>query len=264
MRTSDAVESYLGCRTPKTLLFGETSALRRGKKVRREDQKGVHLALMAVKGQGEGRKRTSDAVLGGAGLRLGRLLPRQLFANMPELGVARRPVDMNKVAGIDSPMVNDARRFEVVERITKRGTKTRQRSCAASASVADNCNARGKILRMAFKPKLQPPRQILLAQVLPRRPIVECVARRHEKGDETRIQAVRPMAFVRNFAVILQSVVDQMPKIFKLFRLDDNGTLEQALKIGSKLFMLALARAPAKNAQDCVRRNNNSFAERSP
>jgi hypothetical protein len=79
---------------------------------------------------------------------------------------------MNEVALIDSPIMNDTRRFEIIKGGFKFTLEIAQRCVAASASVADRLNARGEVLGVAFKPKLQPSRQILLAELLAAFPIV--------------------------------------------------------------------------------------------
>ena len=52
------------------------------------------------------------------------LTPRLLLANVAQLRIARRPVDVNEIARIYSPIVNDARVLQVVERDAKGGAKT--------------------------------------------------------------------------------------------------------------------------------------------
>src|SRR5271155_1006339 len=106
--------------------------------------------------------------------------------------------------------MNNARRFQVVERFAKPATKKTQILIHAPAPLTDHLNARGKVLRMAFKPKLQPSGQVFLAELLAGLPVVQGVAIGREQRHEARIEPVSPMALVNRLAGVLKGVVYQM------------------------------------------------------
>ena len=137
-----------------------------------------------------------------------------LLADMADLRVARRAVDVNEIAGVDRPMMDDSGLAKPFERFAQLLAETAQGAVRAAAARADGFDPGGEILCMAFEPELQPARQILLAELLARLPVVEGVAVGREQRDEAGIEAVDPMALVDGLARVLQGVVDQMPDIF--------------------------------------------------
>ena len=95
--------------------------------------------------------------------------------------VARCPVDMNEVARVDRPVMNNPCLTETVKGFAQLLPEAAQRSVRAAAPRADRLDAGGEVLGVAFEPKLQPARQILLAELLAGLPVVQGVAVRREQ-----------------------------------------------------------------------------------
>ena len=128
------------------------------------------------------------------------------------------------------------------------------RSRIVSTPVAKFCG-------VAFKPKLQPPRQILLAELLAGLPVVQGVAVRREQRHEARIEAVGPMPLMDGLPRVLKGVVDQVAEILQAIGADGDGARHEPVHVRPELVMLAFAGAAAKGAQDRVRRDYNGLTK---
>ena len=82
-------------------------------------------------------------------IRASRLLAGLFLEDMGDLRIARRAVDVNPIAGVDHPVVNDPGLFETVEGFAKLLPEAAQRSVGAAAACADGGDAGRKILGMA-------------------------------------------------------------------------------------------------------------------
>jgi len=192
-----------------------------------------------------------------------RLFTRPFLEDVGNLGVARRADDMNKVAGVDRPIMDDRGLFEAIKGLAQLLPEAAAASRLCCRTACGSSPRPWQNSAHGFRAKVAASGQVFLAEHLAGLPVVQGVAARREQCHEAGIETVRPnAACVRAHGYLAAHRRPGGRYIRDSVGADSDGARHETIHVRPELVVLALAGAAAKSAQDGVRGHDDGMPER--